>query len=157
MNNISLGSDTTFCYLLTSWWVFKLLTLFDYEKYHCYVGLMWKFLWSVAPLPIKRLHFELGVVVHAFNPSTWEAEAGRFLSSRPAWSTKWVPVQPGLYRETLTRKTKPNQTKPKQQKQKTNKQTKNSWVIFYCINALHLLHPFLGVVVDGHTISGYCK
>jgi hypothetical protein len=28
------------------------------------------------------------VVVHAFNPSTWEAEAGRFLSSRPAWSTE---------------------------------------------------------------------
>jgi hypothetical protein len=25
---------------------------------------------------------------YAFNPSTWEAEAGRFLSSRPAWSTK---------------------------------------------------------------------
>jgi hypothetical protein len=24
----------------------------------------------------------------AFNPGTWEAEAGRFLSSRPAWSTK---------------------------------------------------------------------
>jgi major histocompatibility complex class I len=30
----------------------------------------------------------LGVVVHAFNPSTQEAEAGGFLSSRPAWSTK---------------------------------------------------------------------
>jgi hypothetical protein len=29
-----------------------------------------------------------GVVTHAFNPSTREAEAGRFLSSRPAWSTK---------------------------------------------------------------------
>ena len=28
------------------------------------------------------------VVEHAFNPSTWEAEAGRFLSSRPAWSTE---------------------------------------------------------------------
>jgi hypothetical protein len=28
------------------------------------------------------------VVAHAFNPSTWEAEAGSFLSSRPAWSTK---------------------------------------------------------------------
>jgi hypothetical protein len=29
-----------------------------------------------------------GVVAHAFNPNTWEAEAGRFLSSRPAWSTE---------------------------------------------------------------------
>jgi hypothetical protein len=29
-----------------------------------------------------------GVVAHAFNPSTWEAEAGGFLSLRPAWSTK---------------------------------------------------------------------
>jgi hypothetical protein len=28
------------------------------------------------------------VVVHACNPSTWEAEAGRFLSSRPASSTE---------------------------------------------------------------------
>jgi hypothetical protein len=28
------------------------------------------------------------VVAYAFNPSTQEAEAGRFLSSRPAWSTK---------------------------------------------------------------------
>jgi hypothetical protein len=27
-----------------------------------------------------------GVVAHAFNPSTWEAEAGKFLSSRPAES-----------------------------------------------------------------------
>jgi hypothetical protein len=32
-----------------------------------------------------------GVVAHAFNPSTREVEAGRFLSSRPAWCTKWVP------------------------------------------------------------------
>jgi hypothetical protein len=46
------------------------------------------------------------VVAHAFNPSTREAEAGRFLSLRPAWSTKWVPGQPGLYRETLSRKNK---------------------------------------------------
>jgi hypothetical protein len=28
------------------------------------------------------------VVAHAFNPSTGEAEAGRFLSLRPAWSTE---------------------------------------------------------------------
>jgi hypothetical protein len=46
------------------------------------------------------------VVVHAFNPSTWEAEAGTVLSSRPAWFIEWVLGQPGLYRETLSRKTK---------------------------------------------------
>jgi hypothetical protein len=50
------------------------------------------------------------VVAHAFNPNTWEAETGRFLSSRPAWSTEWVSGLPGLYRETLSQ----NQTKPKQ-------------------------------------------
>jgi hypothetical protein len=52
-----------------------------------------------------------GVVVHTFNPSTQEAEAGGFLSSRPAWSTKWVPGQPGLYRETLSWKTTTTTTK----------------------------------------------
>jgi hypothetical protein len=55
-----------------------------------------------------------GMVVHSFNPSTQEAEAGRFPSLRPVWSTKWVPGQPGLYREALSRKTKTNkQTNPK--------------------------------------------
>jgi hypothetical protein len=29
-----------------------------------------------------------GMVAHAFNPSTREAEAGGFLSSRTAWSTE---------------------------------------------------------------------
>jgi hypothetical protein len=40
-------------------------------------------------LDIKDL-LSHAVVAHAFNPSTWEgeAEAGRFLSMRPAWSTK---------------------------------------------------------------------
>ena len=40
-------------------------------------------------------------MAQAFNPSTWEAEAGWFPSLRTAWSIKWVPGQPGLYRETL--------------------------------------------------------
>jgi hypothetical protein len=56
------------------------------------------------------------VVAHAFNPSTWEAEAGRFLSSSPAWSTKLVPGQPGLHRETLSQKNKNSK------QNKTNKQ-----------------------------------
>jgi len=35
----------------------------------------------------------------AFSPSTQKAEAGRSLSSRPAWSTEEVPKQPSLGRE----------------------------------------------------------
>jgi hypothetical protein len=61
----------------------------------------------------------LGVVAHVFNPSTSEAEAGEFLSSRPAWSTEWVP---GLHRETLSRKQQQDKTK----QNKTNKQTNTS-------------------------------
>jgi hypothetical protein len=37
--------------------------------------------------PVRMVKIEnsrQAVVVHAFNPSTWRAEAGRFLSSRPA-------------------------------------------------------------------------
>jgi hypothetical protein len=55
------------------------------------------------------------VVAHAFNPSTWEAEAGKFLSSRPAWSTKRVPGQSGLHRETMSRQQQ-QQNKTKQNK-----------------------------------------
>uniref|UniRef100_A0A8C6I930 Uncharacterized protein n=1 Tax=Mus spicilegus TaxID=10103 RepID=A0A8C6I930_MUSSI len=42
---------------------------------------------SSLPLDLKNVVVP-GVVAHAFNPSTREAEAGGFLSSRPAWSTK---------------------------------------------------------------------
>jgi hypothetical protein len=42
--------------------------------------------------------------VHAFNPSTQEAEAGRSPSLRPAWSTKLAPAQPVLHRETLSQR-----------------------------------------------------
>jgi hypothetical protein len=59
-----------------------------------------------------------GVVAHAFNPCTQEAEAGGFLSSRPAWSTKWVPGQPGLHRETLSRKTNKQTNKQTNKKQR---------------------------------------
>jgi hypothetical protein len=53
------------------------------------------------------------VVAHAFNPSTWEAEAGRFLSSRPAWST-----EPRTARETQRNPALKNQ---KKKKKKVNK------------------------------------
>jgi hypothetical protein len=70
-------------------------------------------LWLWKTVSEKRNNPEPGTVAHAFNPSTWEAEAGGFLSSRPDWSTKWVPGQPGLYRETLSRKNKTKQNKTK--------------------------------------------
>ena len=54
------------------------------------------------------------MVAHAFNPSTQEAEVGGFLSLRPAWSTKWVPGQPGLHRETLSQTTTPKKKKRKE-------------------------------------------
>jgi hypothetical protein len=59
------------------------------------------------------------LVAHDFSPSTQEAEAGGFLTSRPAWSTEWVPGQPGLHRETLFRE---NKNKKKQQEQKQKKE-----------------------------------
>ena len=42
-------------------------------------------------------------VVHTFNPSAQEAEAGGSLSLSPAWATERVPGQPGLlHREILS-------------------------------------------------------
>jgi hypothetical protein len=70
------------------------------------------------------------VEVHAFNPSTWEAEAGRFLSLRSAFSTKWIPGQPGLYRETLSWKTKQNKRKVKTEKKNVRL---NTWMSTICV------------------------
>jgi len=73
-----------------------------------------------------------GMVVHTFNPSTQEAEAGRFLSSRPAWPTKWVPGQPGLYRETLYRKTKKKKKKKKEKKMLSKEYSLVSENVIFC-------------------------
>jgi hypothetical protein len=35
-----------------------------------------------------RINKQPGMVVHSLNLSTWEAEAGEFLSLRPTWSTE---------------------------------------------------------------------
>jgi hypothetical protein len=37
---------------------------------------------------LRKSYFCQAVVAHSFNPSTFVAEADRFLSSRPAWSTE---------------------------------------------------------------------
>jgi hypothetical protein len=71
----------------------------------------WHRWYGSKPLLSLKHGFKQGAVAHAFNPSTREAEAGGFLSLRPAWSTEWVPGQPGLHRETLSRKNKTKQNK----------------------------------------------
>jgi hypothetical protein len=43
---------------------------------------------SVSRDPIRTKYPVWTVMAHAFNPSTREAEAGGFLSLRPAWSTE---------------------------------------------------------------------
>jgi hypothetical protein len=55
------------------------------------------------------------VVAHAFNPSTWEAETGGFLSSKPAWSTKFQDSQDYTEKPCLE---KPRKTKKKKKKKK---------------------------------------
>jgi hypothetical protein len=55
--------------------------------------------------------------------STWKEEAGRFQSSRPAWSTELLAGQPGLHREILSQKQNKTKQNPTNQKQPTNKPT----------------------------------
>ena len=81
--------------------------------------------WSVAVIKhCTKPNWEPGMVAHAFNPSTWEAKAGKFLSSRPAWSTEWVPGHPGLH--TQRNPVSKNNNKNKKQKQNKTKQNKKS-------------------------------
>jgi hypothetical protein len=62
-----------------------------------------------------RVNSEPGMVAHTLSPSTGEAEAGEFLSLRPAWSTKWVPGQPGLYSLEKQKQTNKNKQKAKKE------------------------------------------
>ena len=66
---------------------------------------------------LKDLFIGQAVVVHAFNPSTWEAESGRFLSSRPAWSTsEFQDSQSYTEKRCLEKQNKTKQNKTKQNK-----------------------------------------
>jgi hypothetical protein len=60
----------------------------DFRKnIHLFFSLTYLFLLIIKQKQ-KQKHLGQGMVAHTFNPSTWEAEAGRFLSLRPAWSTE---------------------------------------------------------------------
>jgi hypothetical protein len=55
------------------------------------------------------------MLAHAFNPSTLEAEAGRFLSLRPAWSTKFQDSQGYTEKHCLKKQKEMKRKKKKQQ------------------------------------------
>jgi hypothetical protein len=61
------------------------------------------------------------VVAHAFNPNTREAKAGRFLSSRPAWSTKWFQDSQGYTGKLCLEKQKNKKNKKNKKKKKKEK------------------------------------
>jgi hypothetical protein len=54
---------------------------------------------------------KLGMIVHPLNTSICEAEAGRSLSLRLAWSTEQVLGHSGPHRETMLQKQTLNNTK----------------------------------------------
>jgi hypothetical protein len=79
---------------------------------------------SIIPrIFIGRIRISQVGVEQTFNPSARGSGAGGSLSSRPAWSTEWVPGQPGLHRETLSHnKTKQQQKwKRRRRRRKRNK------------------------------------
>jgi hypothetical protein len=58
----------------------------------------------------------LGMVVHTLDPSIWEAEAGRFLISRPAWSTEFQDSQGYTEKPCLENKQTKKQHRPPKKK-----------------------------------------
>ena len=68
--------------------------------------------WEMFNLNILVKVTKLGVVAHTFNLSTQEAEAGRFLSSRPGLQCEFQDSQ-GYTEKPCLEKQKQNKKKPK--------------------------------------------
>jgi hypothetical protein len=64
-------------------------------------------------------------VAHAFNPSTREAEAGEFLSSRPAWSTETSRTTQRNPVSKKKKKRKEKKRKEKKRKEKKRRKERN--------------------------------
>jgi hypothetical protein len=82
------------------------------------------------------------MVAHTLNPSTWEAEAVRSLSSRPALSIVGVPGQPRLHIEKpcLKKNQKKNKNKKQKQKRKTKTKTKNPKTVkSLCLSSISII------------------
>ena len=107
-------------------WSRPWVTRNETTQFRAHLDLRWFYLEKgneqASPATVKDCsifyNYMLGVVSHTFSPRTHEAEAGGFLRSRPAWSTEWVPGQPGLYIETLSQKKNQPTKNPKNKKHK---------------------------------------
>ncbi|CAH6901579.1 Dclk2 [Phodopus roborovskii] len=85
------------------------------------------------------------VVAHAFSPSTLEAETGKSLILRPAWSTELVSGQPG-----------DAQKNPVLNKQQRNKKGEETGEMAQWLRALAALPEDLGSVPSTHMATHSC-
>ena len=63
-------------------------------------------------------------MVHVFNHSMQEAEVGRSLSSRPAWSTELVLGQSGLQRKILSQRRRRRRKKKRRKRRRKRRKRK---------------------------------
>jgi hypothetical protein len=96
-----------------------------------------------------------GVVAHAFDPSTWEAEAGGFLSLRPAWSTIQSEFQDsqGYTEKPCLKQTNKQTNKQTKSKSKNKKQNKTKQNVTSKGSNRNLI--VLSLVKETVTTSGY--
>jgi hypothetical protein len=71
----------------------------SFPKRNVWRNILRIYLESTVIYQLNKSGSSRAVVAHAFNPSTWEAEAGRFSSSRPACLTR-VHDRPGKTQQT---------------------------------------------------------
>jgi hypothetical protein len=86
------------------------------------------------------------VVAHAFNPSTREAEAGGFLSSRPAWSTSEFQDSQGYTEKPCLEKPK----KKKKKKKRERERMKTAMIAFFVRSVQEKTRLCFGCVIDIH-------
>jgi hypothetical protein len=103
--------------------------------YNIYAGVLVKQKRALEPIVflsyliwVLETEYGPGVVAHAFNPSTWEAEAGGFLSSRPALVYKVSSRTARAIQRNPVKKT--NKQTNKQNPKQTNKQKETEYRFF---------------------------
>jgi hypothetical protein len=82
---------------------------------------------------LKRKSIGWVVSAPTFNPNTQENRSSKSLSSRPAWSTEWVPGQSRGRRESLISKTKTS----KWEERKEGKERREKSIKLQRINLCH--------------------